>query len=58
MPEGNTVDSALLDYFGQRAFDPVSRKDTVLYLKNDQVLIGNQRKPSYKRNNEMRINNQ
>ena len=39
----------------QRAFDPVSRKDTVLYLKNDQALFIHQRKPSYKRNNEMRI---
>ena len=42
----------------QRAFDPAGRKDTVLYLKNDVVLFSHQRKLSYKRNNEMRINNQ
>ena len=44
-----TVDSALLAHFGQRAFDPVYRKDTVLYLKNNQVLLSHERKPSYKK---------
>ena len=52
-----TVDSAYLEHFGQRAFDSVSRKDTVLHFKNDQGLFSHQRKSSYKRNIEMRINN-
>ena len=34
----NTVDSAEMDHFGPRAFDPVSRKDTELYLKKVTAL--------------------
>ena len=41
MPFVNTVGSAKLDHFGPRAFDPVSRKDTELYLKKVKFFLVN-----------------